>query len=113
MNTQTQLHELQAGEALAFSGSTKGRVILVEGEVLFQAPALYLAGTVIVPPARRLSAPASLPLTQAGSLRATRAARIVFEEAPGLGATIRAALAGLRRRYPVAIAPAGAGAQRT
>lgn len=113
MNTQTQLHELQAGETLVLSGSSKGRVILVEGEVLFQAPALYLAGTVILPPARRVSAPSSLTLGEAGSLRATRAARILFEEEAGLVATIKAALAGLRRRYPVPIASAGAGAQRT
>ena len=113
MNTQTQLHELQAGEALAFPRSPKGRVILAEGEVLFQAPALYLAGTVIVPPLRRLSAPASLSLSEAGSLRATRAARVVIEQAPGLVATLKSALAGLRRRYPVDIAPVGAGAQRS
>lgn len=113
MNTQTQLHELQAGEALAFPRASKGRVILAEGEVLFQAPAQYLASTVIVPPARRLSAPASLPLSEVGSLRATRAARVVIEEAPGLRATLMSALAGLRRRYPVGIAPVGAGAQRT
>lgn len=113
MNTQTQLHELQAGEALAFSRASKGRVILAEGEVLVQAPALWLAGTVIVPPVRRLSAPASLPLSEAGSLRATRAARVLIERAPGPVATLLSALAGLRRRYPVGIAPVGAGAQRT
>lgn len=113
MNTQTQLHQLQAGEALAFPRASRGRVILAEGEVLFQAPALWLAGTVIVPPVRRLSAPASLPLSEAGSLRATRAARLVVEQAPGLGAVLKAAFAGLRRRYPVGIAPVGAGAQRT
>lgn len=113
MNTQTQLHELQAGEALAFSRASKGRVLLAQGEVLVQAPALWLAGTVVVPPVRRLSAPASLPLSEAGSLRATRAARLVIEEAPGLAALLKSALAGLRRRYPVGIAPVGAGAQRT
>ncbi|MEJ5991634.1 hypothetical protein WG902_16645 [Ramlibacter sp. PS3R-8] len=113
MNTQTQLHALQAGEALAFPGSSKGRVILIEGEVLVQAPALYLAGTAILPPERRLSAPATLTMAEAGSLRVTRSARLVVEAAPGLGATIKSALARLRRRYPVAIASAGAGAQRT
>jgi hypothetical protein len=113
MNTQTQLHELQAGEALAFARASKGRVILAEGEVLFQAPALWLAGTVIVPPPRRLSAPASLPLAEVGLLRATRAARVLVEEAPGPVAMLKSAFAALRRRYPVGIAPVGAGAQRT
>jgi hypothetical protein len=113
MNTQTQLHELQAGEALPLPRNANGRVVLVEGEVLFQAPALYLAGTVFVPPALRLSAPASWPLSETGSLQATRGARVLVEEAPGWGAMLKAALADLRRRYSVVMAPGGAGAQRT
>src|SRR5687767_2239498 len=113
MNTQTQLHELQAGEALPLPRNANGRVVLVEGEVLFQAPALYLAGTVVVPAVRRVSAPASWLLSEAGSVVAARGARLVVQEAPRLGATLRAALTALRRRYSVVIAPGGAGAQRT
>jgi hypothetical protein len=113
MNTQTRLHELQAGEALPLPRDANGRVVLVEGEVLMQAPALYLAGTVIVPPPRWLSAPASWMLSETGSVRATGGARLLIEEAPGWGAMLKACLASLRRRYSVVMAPGGAGAQRT
>lgn len=113
MNKQTRLHELQAGEALSLSRNASGRIVLVEGEVLLQPPALYLAGTVVVPPVRRLSAPGSWMVSEAGSLHATRGARVLVEETPGWGETLKAALAGLQRRYSVAMAPGGAGAPRT
>ena len=105
MKTQTQLHELQAGEALSLPRNANGRVVLVEGEVLLQPPALYLAGTVVVPPARRLSAPASWMLADASSVRAAAGARLRVDEAPGWVTPLKAMLAGLRRRDSVIVAP--------
>ena len=84
MNTQTHVQELQAGQALALDELPQGRFVLVEGEVLLQRPATWLAGTVVQPPVIRIAAPASLPVMDAGSLLATRDAKIVVEEAPGL-----------------------------
>lgn len=95
MNTQNDVHELQAGEALPLSGLADGRLFLVEGEVLVQGQAGWLAGTVVLPPVVRLTAPASIPLSEFGSLRATGRARLVIEQAPSLWETFRAALAKL------------------
>jgi hypothetical protein len=95
MNTQSQVHELQAGEALALSAHRKGRLVLVQGEVLVQAPAMELAGTVIVPPATQVSAPALLSLAEIGALRATQRATIRLEEAPSFVAMVRSVLARL------------------
>jgi hypothetical protein len=101
MNTQTQLHELQAGESLALPGSGSGRFTLLDGEALFQPEALYLAGTAVVPPVRHLSAPASLALSEAGCLRATRDARVLVETTPGFAAAFKATLARLIAEWPV------------
>ncbi|MCD6076513.1 MAG: hypothetical protein K0R89_451 [Ramlibacter sp.] len=90
MNTQTHVRELQAGQALALDELPQGRFVLVEGEVLLQAPATWLAGTVVQPPAVRIAAPASLPAMEVGMLRATRDAKIVVEEAPGVLAVFSA-----------------------
>jgi predicted DNA-binding protein (UPF0251 family) len=96
MNKQTQVQKLQAGEALAHPAFRKGRIVLVEGEVLVQAPAGELAGMTMVPAARRVSAPAILSLAEVEALRATQSAMLVLEEAPSTLAVIAAALA--RRR---------------
>ena len=92
MNTQSQVRKLQSGEAIALPGHRQGHLVLIEGEVMFQAPAVSLAGMVFLQPERHASAPASLPLAEIGSLRATRGATILIEEAPGLFATAWAAL---------------------
>jgi hypothetical protein len=98
MNTQNHVHELQAGQALALSGQPDGRLVLVEGEVLVQAQASWISGMVIVPSAVRITAPASVPLSELASLRATGRAKLVIEQAPSLIATFRAALAKLQPR---------------
>lgn len=98
MNTRTHVHELQAGEAWAHSGSRRDRVVLVEGEVLLQSPATELAGITIVPQARRVTAPAMLSMDEVHGLRAARRAALVVEEAPSLLANIRSVLA--RRLRP-------------
>ena len=96
MNTQNHAHELQAGQVLALSGQPDGRLVLVEGEVLVQGPSSWIAGTVIVPPVLRITAPACVPLSELASLRATGRARLVIEQAPSLFATFRTALAKLQ-----------------
>ena len=106
MNNQIRLHELQGGEALALPGPAQGRLTLVEGEVLLQPAPLYLAGTVVVPPAQRFAAPASLPPIGAGTLRAAGRARVAVDEAPGIGAALKSAFAFLRQ--PVRSTPPAA-----
>ena len=91
MNTQKHVHELQAGQALALSELPEGRLVLVEGEVLVQGPASWIAGTVVVPTAMRFTAPSVVPLSALGSLRATGRTKLVIERAPGLVETFRAA----------------------
>ena len=98
MNTQNDVQELQAGQVLALSGQPDGRLVLVEGEVLVQGPSAWIAGTVIVPPVMRITAPATVPLSELASLRATGRARLVIEQAPGLLATFKAAVAKLQPR---------------
>jgi hypothetical protein len=96
MNTQNHVQELQAGQALALSGSPEGRLVLVEGEVLVQAQAAWIAGTVVQPPPVRIAAPAFVLLSELGSLRATGRVKLVIEQAPSLIDTLRAALAKLQ-----------------
>ena len=96
MNKQSRVQKLQSGEAIALSGHRQGHLVLLEGEVMFQAPAVSLAGTVFLQPQRYASAPASLPLAEIGSLRATRGASILIEEEPGF---IAAALAALGQHF--------------
>ena len=105
MNKQTQVQKLQAGEALAHPGFRKGRIVLVEGEVLVQAPASELAGMTFVPAARRVSAPATLSLSKVEALRATERATLVIEEAPSTLSVIAAAFAPRRTSSESAILP--------
>jgi hypothetical protein len=82
MNTmQSELHTLQAGEALTVARGRSSKLIVAEGEVLVQAPAQWLAGIVLVPPPRRVSGPASLELDGTESVMAIRHAKIMFEAA--------------------------------
>ncbi|MDB5912654.1 MAG: hypothetical protein JWP22_1329 [Ramlibacter sp.] len=61
MNTQLRSISLQSGEAMAVDRQACAMRYLVEGEVLVQACAEWLGDTVVVPPARRIAAPAVLP----------------------------------------------------
>jgi molybdopterin-binding protein len=97
MNTQMQVHSLQAGEALPVLSRTGGQAILVKGEVLVQAPARLLAGMVLLSPPTRLSAPAQLRLQDGSSVLAVHQATIVVEEAPSLVAMLRSMVARGRR----------------
>ena len=98
MNTQTQVHRLEAGQALALSRQGAGPVVLAEGEVLVQAPARWRAGTVVLSAPVRHVAPAALRLEPSSSVIALRPSSMVVREAAPLlsFATLRAAAAWLR-----------------
>lgn len=81
MNKQARLHRLQAGQALPLSDRTVGAAVLTEGEVWMQEPARWLAGSVVLPPPVRLTAPAVLPRGAATSYVAIRPSRVVAQEA--------------------------------
>jgi hypothetical protein len=90
MNTQTQVHALEAGQAFAIAADRRGQLILLEGEVWVHAPARWLAGTMVLPQPARASAPACLPLDGVAAVTGIDAAKLVIEEAPGWFAALRA-----------------------
>ena len=85
MNTQTEVHRLAAGQALLLPGRSRGHAVLTEGEAVFQAPARWLGGTVVLPAAVRLRAPAVLPQDVAGTLLATRSSSLLVHAVAALG----------------------------
>lgn len=81
MNTQAQVQRLQAGESLPQTRFGAGPAILAEGELLVQAPAEWLAGTVVIPPPVRIVAPAVLDdLPPSASVMAVGAAKVVLPQ---------------------------------
>ena len=81
MNTQAQVHRLEAGQALSPSRASRGHAVLAEGELLVQAPMEWLAGSVVVPDPVRLVAPAVLDLDASHSFVAVRASAVVVPQA--------------------------------
>lgn len=79
MNTQTHVHRLEAGQALARRSA--GPAVLIQGELVVQEPARWLAGTVVLPPPVRLAAPAVLPCEPSTSFVAVSASCVVAQEA--------------------------------
>lgn len=98
MNTQTQVHRLEAGQALALGRRSEGPAVLTQGELLVQEPARWLAGVVVMPRAVRLVAPAVLPTAPSCSFVAVRASSVVVREAApvSFAGRLRAAAAWLR-----------------
>ncbi|NML44601.1 hypothetical protein HHL11_12615 [Ramlibacter sp. G-1-2-2] len=81
MNTQAQVQRLQAGESLPQSRFGAGPAILAEGELLVQAPAEWLAGTVVIPSPVRIVAPAVLgDLPPNASVMAVGTAKVVVPQ---------------------------------
>ncbi len=80
MNTQTQVHRLEAGQALALPRRGAGPAVLSGGELLVQAPARWLAGTVVLSAPVRLVAPAVLPAEPGCSVVAVRPSVVVVRE---------------------------------
>jgi hypothetical protein len=83
MNTThaPQPRTLAAGQALAVAAK---QLILVEGELLVQAPSQLLADTVVFAPATRVLAPAALALEGTWSVLALSDAKIVLEQPAGV-----------------------------
>jgi hypothetical protein len=81
MQATTRSIVLQPGEALAPGGRASDRLFVTEGKVLVQAPAQWLGGTVVFPPARRVAAPAALACNEIASLTALAWAKVQVEEA--------------------------------
>ncbi|MBE7367142.1 hypothetical protein [Ramlibacter pallidus] len=93
MNTQPRSHTLPAGQAMLLPARAASAV-LVQGEVLLQAPSTWLAGRLVVPAAVRIAAPAMLPTDTEGTVFAVHDAVVAVQEAPSL----RTLLAGLVAR---------------
>jgi hypothetical protein len=96
MNTTRipQTRTLAAGQALAVRAK---RLILVEGELLVQAPAQWLGDTVAFAPATHVAAPAALVLDGTLSVRALGGVRIVIEQPAGVLASLGIAWARFAR----------------
>lgn len=81
MNTSYRSIPLQSGQALAVDRHGCAQLLVAEGEVLVQAPADWLGGTVVLAPPRRVVAPAALNCAEIHSITAMGAAKILVEEA--------------------------------
>ena len=84
MKTNYRTIALQSGQALAIDPHRSPNLFLAEGEVLLQAPAAWLAGTVVLMPPRRVLAPAALAGAEISSITAIGAAKVHLEEAVSL-----------------------------
>jgi hypothetical protein len=81
---------LQSGQALAVDRRW-ARLVLIEGEVLLQAPADWVGGTVVLAPPRRVVAPAALDCAEMSSIAAIGPAKLLIEEAESPLEKLRAA----------------------
>ena len=90
MKTTFRTMTLQSGQALAIDRHRSASLFLAEGEVLVQAPAEWLAGTVVLAAPRRVAAPAALAGAQIASVTALGAAKIQVEEAGSLLESLKA-----------------------
>ena len=101
MSTQTQVHRLEAGQALPLPRHGAGPAVLTEGEVVVQSPARWLGATVVLPAPVRLVAPAVLPDLPSCHVVAVRASSVVVQEAAPLlssaGRQMRACAAWVRK----------------
>lgn len=89
--TNTRIHRLAAGQALAAGGERTKALVLVEGEAMVQEPARWLGGSFVLRAARRVAGPAQLPVR--ASIVALGAATILAEEEQaGLLATLSSRL---------------------
>ena len=84
MKTTYRTMTLQSGQALAIDRHRPASVFVAEGEVLVQAPANWLGGTVVLPAPRRAVAPAALTGSEIASITAIGSAKIHLEEEASL-----------------------------
>lgn len=88
---------LQPGESRDVPAGT---LVLKQGELLVREPAVWLADSVVVPPARHISGPASVELEGGHSVTALADAEVVFEQhRNALAEAIATAASVLRRRF--------------
>lgn len=88
---------LQSGEALPVDLPRGARIVLVEGALLVQRPAEWLAGTFVLQPARRVAAPAPLARAELHAAVACGGARLVVQAPRPLAQRLGAVLQRLRR----------------
>lgn len=91
MKTTYRTMTLQSGQALAIDRHRPASLFVAEGEVLVQAPANWLGGTVVLPAPRRAVAPAALACSEIASITAIGSAKIHLEEAASLLEPLRSA----------------------
>lgn len=84
MNTEDRSISLRSGQALVVDRFGSATLYLAEGELLLQAPATWLAGTVVIAPARRVLAPALLDAREIASAVAVGAVKVRVQRAAGL-----------------------------
>ena len=99
MNTNTTTYRtLQAGQSLALSDRRPLSLVLVEGEVLVQAPAQWLGGAILLLPPTRVAGPQTLNFEAGTSFTATTRAKFAIEQKQGRGARLAGALFGASTR---------------
>lgn len=96
MKTPYRTIALQSGQALAIDRDRSASLYIAKGEVLLQAPAAWLADTVILPPPRRVVGPATLACTEIASITAVGAATIHLDEAVSLRELFKSAWSEVR-----------------
>ena len=86
MNTTHITYQtLQAGQALALPGRRPLSLVLVEGEVLAQAPAQWLGGELVLLPPKRVAAPLALDFEAGTAFTATARAKVAIEQPVRVG----------------------------
>jgi hypothetical protein len=92
MNTTTTFKTLQPGQSLALPARRPQSLVLVEGEVLVQAPAQWLGGALVLSQPVRVTAPHALDVDAQSQVVASSVARIAIEETQGVLAFFAAPL---------------------
>jgi hypothetical protein len=101
MNTEDRSISLLAGQALEVDPHVPATLYLLEGELLVQPPAAWLAGSVVVAPTRRFTAPAVLQARDVAAAVAVGATRVRVQRPAGV-------LQRLKRAWTQATSPARA-----
>jgi hypothetical protein len=90
--TTTSFQTLRPGQALALPARLPKSLVLVEGEVLVQAPAQWLGGTLVLSKPVRFAAPQSLPVDDGAMIIAGTRARLAMQASPSPVGALRALL---------------------
>jgi hypothetical protein len=85
MNTTTTYQALQPGQAFAWPARQPKSLVLVEGEVLVQAPAQWLGDALVLSQPMRVTAPQALNVGEGCSVVASTRSKVAIEEAQHAG----------------------------